>query len=76
MTENGKPVADDGAHEPEEQGAQEQGPRQGRIRYQDPETTQAREPTLAEQRARIAAEKRREEQRQAELAAAEPKSKT
>lgn len=76
MTENGNPVADDGAHGPEEQGAQEQEPRQGRIRYQDPETTQAREPTLAEQRARIAAEKRREEQRQAELAAAERKSQT
>ncbi|MFI0465049.1 hypothetical protein ACH347_13315 [Saccharopolyspora sp. 5N102] len=46
----------------------------GRIRYQD-ESTTPREPTLAEQRARIAAEKRREEQHRADLAAAEAKTK-
>ncbi|MER6989542.1 hypothetical protein ABT337_13690 [Saccharopolyspora hirsuta] len=49
-------------------------PGRGQIRYQDPESTTPREPTLAEQRARIAAEKRREEKERAELEAAEQKS--
>ncbi|MEU6264224.1 hypothetical protein [Saccharopolyspora shandongensis] len=85
MTEDGKPVADDdrqqwgGGNPPgnPEQPAQPESPEsagRGRIRYQDENTT-PREPTLAEQRARIAAEKRREEQHSAELAAAEAKTK-
>ncbi|GAA0508875.1 hypothetical protein GCM10011581_19020 [Saccharopolyspora subtropica] len=83
MTENGKPLADDerprrdeatpleSAQQPAEQTSDAV---RGRIRYQDPEHTTPREPTLAEQRARIAAEKRREEQRRAELEAAERRS--
>ncbi|MGP4018497.1 hypothetical protein [Saccharopolyspora sp. 5N708] len=47
---------------------------QGRIRYQDPEHTTAREPTLAEKRARVAAEKRRDEQHRAEREAAARKT--
>ncbi|MDA3646016.1 hypothetical protein LZ318_05855 [Saccharopolyspora indica] len=50
------------------------GPARGQIRHQDAESTTPREPTLAEQRARIAAEKRREEKERAELQAAEQKS--
>ncbi|QUH05689.1 hypothetical protein HUO13_00775 [Saccharopolyspora erythraea] len=50
--------------------------RRGQMRYQDPESTAPREPTLAEQRARIAAEKRREEKQAAELAEAERKTRT
>ncbi|MDA3630926.1 hypothetical protein [Saccharopolyspora oryzae] len=82
MTEDGKPVADEQQGEgtpppnpptqPEQQPTA--GPQQGRIRYQDPDSTTPREPTLAEQRARIAAEKRRAEQERAELEAAEKKS--
>lgn len=82
MTEDGKPVADDerpqgDAGTPAQpvppQPSEEAG--RGTIRYQDPEHTTPREPTLAEQRARIAAEKRREEQHRAELEAAEAKTK-
>ncbi|MGW1682842.1 hypothetical protein [Saccharopolyspora sp. NPDC002376] len=82
MTEDGKPVADEQQGggtpppntpaQPEQQPTAE--PQQGRIRYQDPDSTTPREPTLAEQRARIAAEKRRAEQEHAELEAAEKKS--
>jgi hypothetical protein len=89
MTEDGKPVADDDRPQRDEgtpQGTSEQlnhpVPSQpptdeagrGRIRYQDPESTTPREPTLAEQRARIAAEKRREEQHRAEVEAATRKT--
>ncbi|TDD56652.1 hypothetical protein E1288_00785 [Saccharopolyspora elongata] len=85
MTEDGKPVADDdrqqwgGGNTPDnpeqpEQPVSPDAAGRGRIRYQD-ESTTPREPTLAEQRARIAAEKRREEQHRADLAAAEAKTK-
>jgi hypothetical protein len=50
--------------------------RRGRVRYQDPETTTPREPTLAEQRARREAERRRKAQEEAAAAAAQRKSKT
>lgn len=46
----------------------------GRVRQQDAETATPREPTLSEQRARVAAEKRREEQEQRELDEAERKT--
>lgn len=58
---------------PGDQGPGEQGP--GQVRYQDPDSTQAREPTLAEKRARVAAEKRQQEQEAAERAAAEHRSR-
>ncbi|MBB5154171.1 hypothetical protein [Saccharopolyspora phatthalungensis] len=88
MTEDGKPVAHDDRPQRDEgtpQGTPEQAAQptqpepaaeegRGRIRYQDPEHTTPREPTLAEQRARIAAEKRRDEQHQAELEAAARKT--
>ncbi|GAA4611437.1 hypothetical protein GCM10023108_03710 [Saccharopolyspora hordei] len=79
MTEDGKPVADEqsGGGTPPNQPEDEQPtaePGRGQIRYQDPDTTTPREPTLAEQRARIAAEKRREEKERAELEAAAEKS--
>ncbi|MGW3466959.1 hypothetical protein ACWDKQ_00455 [Saccharopolyspora sp. NPDC000995] len=82
MTEDGKPVADDeqpqgDAGTPAQplppQPSEEAG--RGRIRYQDPEHTTPREPTLAEQRARIAAEKRREDEHRAGLEAAAAKTK-
>ncbi|PKW13596.1 hypothetical protein [Saccharopolyspora spinosa] len=82
MTEDGKPVADDeqphgDAGTPAQplspQPSEEAG--RGRIRHQDPEHTTPREPTLAEQRARIAAEKRREDEHRAELEAAADKTK-
>lgn len=47
----------------------------GTIRYQDPDFTTPREPTLAEQRAREQAEHRREAEAAAELAAAERKTR-
>jgi hypothetical protein len=50
-------------------------PRRGRVRYQDPETTTPREPTLAEQRARREAERRRKAQEEAAAAAEQRKSK-
>ncbi|SEG84055.1 hypothetical protein SAMN02982929_04368 [Saccharopolyspora kobensis] len=80
MTEDGKPVADEqsgGGTPPNPPQQPEQptaGPARGQIRHQDAESTTPREPTLAEQRARIAAEKRREEKHRAELEAAEQKS--
>ncbi|MEV0698499.1 hypothetical protein AB0I53_11345 [Saccharopolyspora sp. NPDC050389] len=85
MTEDGKPVADDdrpqwgggnppGTPEQPTEPVPPEAAGRGRIRHQD-ESTTPREPTLAEQRARIAAEKRREEQHWAELAAAEAKTK-
>ncbi len=45
------------------------------MRYQDPETTTPREPTVAEQRARREAERRRTAQEQAAAAAAQRKSR-
>lgn len=80
MTEDGRPVADEqsgGGTPPNPPQQPEQptaGPARGQIRHQDAESTTPREPTLAEQRARIAAEKRREEKERAELQAAEQKS--
>ncbi|MFC5062742.1 hypothetical protein [Actinomycetospora atypica] len=50
--------------------------RRGGIRYQDPETTTPREPTVAEKRARNEAERRRRAQEEAAAAAAQRKSKT
>jgi hypothetical protein len=49
--------------------------RRGQVRFQDPDSATPREPTLAERRARIAAEKRREEQEAAELEAAERRTR-
>lgn len=76
MTDS-KPPADNG-DEPQDAGENVDGAseeaQQGRMRFQDAETTTPREPTLAEKRARIAAEKRREEQAAAELAEAERKT--
>ncbi|KAA5836116.1 hypothetical protein F1721_07215 [Saccharopolyspora hirsuta] len=80
MTEDGRPVADEQSgggtppNPPEQPEQPKAEPGRGQIRYQDPESTTPREPTLAEQRARIAAEKRREEKERAELEAAEQKS--
>jgi hypothetical protein len=51
-------------------------PRRGSVRYQDPESTTPREPTVAEQRARREAERRRKAQEEASAAAAARKSKT
>jgi hypothetical protein len=51
------------------------GPRRGQVRYQDPETTTPREPTLAEQRARREAERRRKAQEEAAAAAEQRRSK-
>ncbi|MFR9729084.1 hypothetical protein ACL03H_07640 [Saccharopolyspora sp. MS10] len=51
----------------------DEGQGRGRMRYQDDSTT-PREPTLAEKRARVAAEKRQEEQARAELAEQERKT--
>lgn len=53
---------------------QESAAEQGRIRYQDPESTTPREPTLAERRARERAEQRQREAEQAEREAAERQS--
>lgn len=51
------------------------GSSRGRVRYQDPETTTPREPTVAEQRARREAEKRRQAQDAAAVAAEERRRK-
>ena len=56
-------------------GAPGEEPRRGRVRYQDPESTTPREPTVAEQRARREAERRRKAQEEAAAAAEERKSK-
>lgn len=75
MTENGKAgenIPADGESGPA--AAPESGDARGTMRFQDPETTTPREPTLAEQRARIAAERRQEAAYEAELAEAERKS--
>ncbi|WP_344686170.1 hypothetical protein [Saccharopolyspora taberi] len=71
MTESGGAVDDD---KPQGPTPGEPEPRPGQMRFQDPETTTPREPTLAEKRARIAAEKRREEKQAAELAEAARKT--
>lgn len=54
-----------------EQAAGEQTTGQGRVRFQDPESTTPREPTLAERRARERAEQRQREAELAEQEAAE-----
>lgn len=76
MTENGKPMADGENPQGSGENESEESVQRGRMRFQDPDSTTPREPTLAEQRARIAAERRREEQQAAELAAAERKTQT
>lgn len=50
-------------------------PRRGQVSHQDPSTTSARPPTVAEQRARQAAEQAEQQRRQAEIAEAERKAK-
>ncbi|MCO1581554.1 hypothetical protein M8C13_37975 [Crossiella sp. SN42] len=50
-------------------------PRRGQVSHQDPSTTRARPPTLAEQRARQEAEQAELARRQAEIAEAERKAK-
>lgn len=78
MTENGKPVSDNerpqGDSSPDEPTQQVPADAQGRIRYQDPDSTTPREPTLAEQKARQMAEQRRAEAERAEQAAAAAKT--
>jgi len=72
MTDTDDPDKPD-APEPEEQ------PKRGRMSFQDPETTKAREPTLAEQRARRKAmedEAERELAEAAERVQVERKAKT
>lgn len=51
-------------------------PRRGSVRFQDPETTTAREPTLAEQRARQRARKRESDDSRALRLEAEDKART
>jgi hypothetical protein len=63
---------DDAAAEPDEAEAE---PRRGQIRFQDPETTTPRPPTLGEQRARRKALER-EAEREVESAETERKSRT
>jgi hypothetical protein len=55
--------------------AERPGGRRGRVRYQDPETTTPREPTVAEQRARREAQRRERAQADAAAAAADRKRK-
>lgn len=78
MTENGEPVSDNerpqGDSSPDEPTQQVPADAQGRIRYQDPQSTTPREPTLAEQKARQMAEQRRVEAERAEQAAAAAKT--
>jgi hypothetical protein len=78
MTENGKPVSDNeqpqGGSSPDEPTQQTPADAQGRIRYQDAQSTTPREPTLAEQKARQMAEQRRAEAERAEQAAAAAKT--
>lgn len=78
MTENGEPVSDNeqpqGGSSPDEPTQQTPGDAQRRIRYQDPQSTTPREPTLAEQKARQMAEQRRAEAERAEQAAAAAKT--
>jgi hypothetical protein len=52
-----------------------EGGRRGRVRYQDPDTTKPREPTVAEQRARREAQRRERAQRDAAEAAEARKRK-
>ncbi|GAB3286123.1 hypothetical protein [Parasphingorhabdus pacifica] len=74
MSDGNKPPAN--GDEPQESGENtgeqsgDTGEQPGRMRFQDADTTTPREPTLAEHRARIAAEKRQEEK----LAEAERKT--
>ena len=56
-------------------GQEVQGRSRGRVRYQDPETTKPREPTVAEQRARREAQRRERAQRDAAEAAEARKKK-
>lgn len=80
MTENDRSRADDDQPERDaawsvpEAAGDDGAERRGQVRYQDPESTAPREPTLAEKRARIAAEKRQESERAAEVAAATRKA--
>lgn len=79
MTEDGKPLAngDDPQHPGDGTGnGTDDAAQRGRMRYQDAESTTPREPTLAEKRARIAAEQRQQEAAAAELAEAARKTQT
>jgi len=58
----------DAAQEPGAQPGPESGSKRGAMRYQDPETTVAREPTLGERRARDQARKREREAAEAAVA--------
>ena len=71
MTDKEQP---DEAPEPQEP-EQTEDPRRGQIRFQDPETTRPRPPTLGEQRARRKALER-EAEREVEVAETERKSRT
>ncbi|GAA2333926.1 hypothetical protein GCM10009854_06700 [Saccharopolyspora halophila] len=65
-----EPEGDNNAEEPRQQ-VPESDEGKGRIRYQDPDSTTPREPTLAERRARKSAEQRRlDEERAAQEAEA------
>lgn len=77
MTENDKPAgADEPApeHTEPEAAEPETEPSRGQIRFQDAETTKAREPTIGEQRARRRALQQEDERALAAIAAAERKS--
>ncbi|RRO15168.1 hypothetical protein EIL87_18075 [Saccharopolyspora rhizosphaerae] len=71
MSDNERQQGDSSPEEPTQQVPADA---QGRIRYQDPESTAPREPTLAEQKARQMAEQRRAEAERAEQAAAAAKT--
>ncbi|MEB3369470.1 hypothetical protein [Saccharopolyspora mangrovi] len=71
MSDNERPQGDSTPEEPTQQMPVGD---QGRIRYQDPQNTTPREPTLAEQKARQMAEQRRAEAERAEQAAAAAKT--
>ncbi len=79
MTGSDGPVANEngtgnlGPEDPRQDDQQDDQAR-GQMRFQDAESATPREPTLAEKRARVAAEKRRDEQEQAAVAEATRKS--
>ncbi|WP_245776126.1 hypothetical protein [Saccharopolyspora flava] len=72
MSDNGRPQGDDSSSDEPTQ--QVPADAQGSIRYQDPQSTTPREPTLAEQKARQMAEQRRADAERAEQAAAAAKT--
>lgn len=82
MTENDKPEVGGGDEPTEaveaqhEQQPEPEQPRRGSVRFQDPETTKPREPTLGEQRARQRALKRESDDARATRFEAENKART